>query len=264
MTQADYTEYLDFAKDLAKQAGDIAREHFKVGVAADKKADNTPVTIADKAINSLVIEKVKAAYPTHDVLGEEESDQTGASEFVWVCDPIDGTSPYSFGLPYSCFMLALVEDGEPMVAVIYDIFSDRLYSATKGGGTLMNGEPVHVNAESDISLSVVSGTGRGNPVIDVPQLQKVITSITHRTLTLMCVGQEALLVANGSIEGGVFVPTTAYDVAAPMLIVREAGGKVTDLLGNDQRYDQPVNGLVYSNGLIHDDLLAAVQESLVS
>src|SRR6185369_16230217 len=116
-------EYLQFARGLADQAGAIMLEHFQVGVAKRDKAeaDNTPVTIADTQINRLVIEAVRAKHPTHAVIGEEESHPADGVEFTWVCDPIDGTIPYTMGIPTNLFSLALVDgEGQPVVAVVYD------------------------------------------------------------------------------------------------------------------------------------------------
>lgn len=137
-------EYLEFAKKLAYEAGDIMREYFQT---TDMvwKSDNTPVTQADTEINSRVIERIAAAYPEHSVIGEEESAVREGARYTWACDPVDGTMPYSHGLPISTFSLALCEDGKPVVGVVYDPFMDRLFWASVGGGAFCNDEAIHVN-----------------------------------------------------------------------------------------------------------------------
>ena len=122
-------DYLETAIALAHEAGRVMLDHFKMGVAADLKADSSPVTIADETINQIVIDWIRSKYPTHGVIGEEDSVDGSDSRFTWVCDPVDGTLPYTLGIPTNVFCLALVDDGEPVVAVIYDPYMDRMYTA---------------------------------------------------------------------------------------------------------------------------------------
>ena len=96
-------EYLKFAKNLALKSGQIMLDNFQLGINTDIKADNTLVTIADTDINSLVIRSIKASYPEHAVIGEEESYENDKAEYVWVCDPIDGTIPFSLVLQLAYF-----------------------------------------------------------------------------------------------------------------------------------------------------------------
>ncbi len=259
LTKSELQLYLAFALDVARQAGEVARTYFSPETGYERKADFSFLTVADTTINDMVIERVKATYPTHDILGEEASLITG-SDHVWVCDPIDGTAPYVHGLPYSCFELALVAEGVPKVAVIYDFNSDRMYSAVQGGGAFCNDQPIHVNEVADISKATVNQSSKTSPYVDAPKLRWVTDSTAYRIMILQCCAQECALVANGQTEGGIFVGTTAHDVAAPKLIIEEAGGTCTDLYGNDQRYDKPVKGMIYSNGKIHDDLLAMCKQ----
>jgi myo-inositol-1(or 4)-monophosphatase len=138
-------EYLKFATDLALEAGQIMEKHFHAAVEFREKADLTIVTVADEAINQLVIDRVAESYSEHSVFGEEASSNKG-HQYAWVCDPIDGTIPYSKGLPVSVFSLALTKDGESIVGVVYDPFMKRLYSAIKGEGAFLNGEAINVSS----------------------------------------------------------------------------------------------------------------------
>jgi len=252
---------LDFATSLAHQAGEIMLDYFKIGVEHIAKHDKSPVTEADIKINNLVIEKVKQKFPDHGVLGEEASWNL-PSKMTWVCDPIDGTRPFLYGLPYSVFSLALVKDGVPVLAVVYDPYSKRLYRAETGEGAYMNDQKLSVNNKTDLEHSIV-GAGKHSSFenLDCAKLFKEIIAKIHRTITLQCVVQEAMLIATGQIEGNIFVSDTAHDIAAIKLIVEEAGGKVTDLYGNEQRYDQPIRGALISNGYIHDELMQIVDSS---
>ena len=128
-----HQEWLDFAKSVALEAGDIMRKYFGKKPDSHLKANNTIVTVADEEINDLVIKRVTERYPAHDIDGEEASQRRG-SKYVWACDPIDGTTSFIMGLPVSVFSLALVIDGQSEVGVIYAPFSDHLYWASRGCG----------------------------------------------------------------------------------------------------------------------------------
>src|SRR5688572_20277061 len=113
---SDLHNRLEFAKKLASHAGDIMLKHFQIGIAKENKADGSPVTIADKAINSMVIQEISQAYGNDGIYGEEESLVKEDGEYLWVCDPIDGTIPYAFGIPTNVFTLALLQDGKPLLS----------------------------------------------------------------------------------------------------------------------------------------------------
>lgn len=136
-------EYLQFAKDIAKQAGNIMLKYFNMDNGASYKGDKTIVTLADTEINSYLIKKVKEKYPNHSVDGEEE--QFGKSDYVWVCDPVDGTAMYARHIPVAVFSLALVIEGESKVGVVFDPFTNNLYTAIKGKGAYKNDEIITVN-----------------------------------------------------------------------------------------------------------------------
>lgn len=254
----DLQQYKKLAIDIAHKAGEIMLKHFDTDVEQREKLDKTIVTIADEAINRMVIEEIAKAFPGHAVSGEEESNEK-ESKHVWVCDPIDGTNPYARSIPISVFSLAYVHDGEPLVGVVYDPFMDRLYSAVKGEGAFCNETPISV---SDSSL------GR-RAMADIEwwpeaphDLLKVYRSLSEElnTYTIMMgsVTHAACLVASGKFEACLFAGTEGkhVDIAAVKVIVEEAGGQVTDIAGNEQRYDGPgINGAVISNGVAHDDLL---------
>jgi len=136
-------EYLDFAIDIAKKAGEIMIKYFNEDNGEFYKHDQTVVTKADTEINEFLINQVKEKYPEHSVDGEEE--QFGESNYIWVCDPVDGTAAYSRRIPVAVFSLALVVDGAPQIGVVYDPFTDSIYYATKGNGAYRNGNVIKVN-----------------------------------------------------------------------------------------------------------------------
>lgn len=255
--------YLDFAKEVAHAAGDIMLKHFTIGIDHEIKPDLSPVTIADKEVNSRVIAMVKGAFPDHSVRGEEESNHVEGDEYVWVCDPIDGTIPYSLGIPTNVFSLALVRHGVPICAVVYDPYMKRLYTAEKDKGAYLNDEPIRV---SDGVIAHNAAVAMGNH--DAENAMKVIlalrTSAHHKQLRVFQYHSDvyaAMAVATGQFAFYVSVSPHPHDNAASKLIIEEAGGKVTDLGGKEQRYDSPINGAIISNGVVHNDVLEMMQQS---
>lgn len=249
---------IDFAKSLASRAGDIMRTNFLKGVQADWKGDNTPVTAADLSINALVLEEVQNKFPTHSFIGEEGSNLK-ESESVWVCDPIDGTIPFSSGYPTFAFSLALVERGTPVVGVIYDPILDRLAEAERGGGTKINGVRTSVSTEQTLSNRSMVSWHISKPSSTKDALVKNLTERQCRMPKFYSTVYAGLLVSMGTLTAEIYGSTKPWDAAAVKIIVEEAGGKVTDLDGNDQRYDGTIKGFVASNGIVHDELIQAMK-----
>lgn len=261
MNKDEKTQYLLFAKALAKKAGEIMQQYYRADQHIELKADESPVTIADKAINSYVIEQVQKKYPNHGVLGEEES-WKAESELLWVCDPIDGTVAYIMHMPLSMFSLALVRNGVPVLAVAYNPWTNDIYSASQGSGAYRNEQKISVSERTwhdRPRILTSSHTGSREPADHLAiwqELQKLRISTSRVPGTVF----KGCLVAEGSADGRIFVHDGAHDIAAIKLIIEEAGGKVTDISGGEQRYDQPINGAVMSNGLIHQELLDLVKQ----
>lgn len=242
-----------FAIKIAKAAGKIIRQNFKHGMKKQWKDNDTPVTVTDIAINKMVIAGVKKNFPTHDVLGEEESYQPNKGKYLWVCDPIDGTVPFSHGMPNCVFSLALVRDGVPILGVIYDPFVDRLVYAEKGKGAFLNGKRIHVNKKPTKFPAIC-----WESISTVQQLKAEFPKSFIFMFYSYIYG--AMLVATGEVIGAVYTWHYAHDCASIKVVVEEAGGKVTDLNGNNQRYDGPVNGMLVSNGVYHKKLLQIIKK----
>lgn len=255
-------EYLAFAREIAYEAGRIMKKYFSEDNGSSYKYDHTIVTKADTEINSLLIEKVKEKFPTHSVDGEEE--QFGHSDYVWVCDPVDGTAMYARHIPIAVFSLALVINGVSTIGVVYDAFTDNLYTAIKGCGAYRNGKKIFVN---DIKLDDMRSVSNMdmwpeayyNLYDSIKELGKQTYFVGIGSVIRAC-----MCVANGDFNLAIF-PGTKHkncDIAAAKVIVEEAGGKVTDLFGNEQRYDCDINGAVISNALVHDEVVDVLKGNL--
>lgn len=256
----EYEEYLEFAKEIANEAGKIMKKYFSRKDISSYKGDKTIVTLADKEINSYLIKRVKEKYPTHSVDGEEE--QFGKSKYVWVCDPVDGTAMYARSIPVAVFSLALVIDGISTVGVIYDPFTDNLYTAIKGQGTYQNNEKINVNDyELEDMKSVSHFDSWPNAEYDIMDVIKKLGEKTY-FIGLGSIIRACTCVASGEFTLAIF-PGTLHkncDIAAAKVIVEEAGGKVTDLFGKEQRYDKSINGAVISNGRVHDEVINTIKK----
>lgn len=255
-------KYLEFAKDIAYKAGEIMNKYFKGDNGASYKFDQTIVTKADTEINQHLIERVREEFPTHSVDGEEE--QFGKSEYVWVCDPVDGTAMYARHIPVAVFSLALVVNGISTIGVVYDPFTDSMYSAIKGQGAYKNDDKMIVNNIELDDMKSVSNFDMW-PEADY-NLYDVIKELGKKTyfVGVGSVIRACMCVANGDFNLAIF-PGTKHkncDIAAVKVIVEEAGGKVTDLFGNEQRYDNDINGAVISNGQVHDEVISALNTYL--
>jgi myo-inositol-1(or 4)-monophosphatase len=258
-----YNEYLEFAKALAKEAGATMRRYYGSKPEEQIKDDKTIVTIADKEINDMVIERVHERYPDHDIDGEEASHKDNASQYVWVCDPIDGTNPFAMELPVSVFSIALVKEGEPLVGVVLDPYNNKMYYAQKGGGAYCNDKKLAV---SDDKLETMNRINFDYWHAAEYEVIDVVARLTRETgiypLSPGSTTHMAMKVADGSFVASIFPGTKGknVDIAAAKVIVEEAGGKVTDFFGNEQRYDQDIKGAVLSNGIVHEEIIKLTNE----
>lgn len=252
--------YKKVAVDLAKQAGEIMRRYFRRGIEVTTKDNNTPLTIADTAINDLVVQTIHHEFPSHGIIAEEGGTNYVDQEFAWVCDPIDGTISFARHIPTSAFSLALVKGGKPVLGVVYDPNDDSLYVAEAGQGTTLNGTPIQVSGPAVIRPMVGNLTWVNN----VYATQNVFPALIRKSIDVMYLHSNVymgILVARGDLDGLIFPGLQPWDCAAIKLIVEEAGGKVTDLFGNEQRYDREIKGMIASNGILHDRLVGLVRES---
>jgi fructose-1,6-bisphosphatase/inositol monophosphatase family enzyme len=168
---------------------------------------------------------------------------------------------FTRGVPVAVFSIALVIDGEPILGVIYDPFTDRLYEAVKGGGAFCNNQPIHVN--QDALNTKTSGIDFGYSPTMPFNLTRAIYELnqTNRVFAIGSFAHGGLLVAYGATVASVTSGSRPYDVAAVKVIVEEAGGKVTDIYGNEQRYDTDINGTIISNGVVHDEIVKIIRET---
>ncbi len=256
-------DYKTFALGLAQDAGAIIRKNFMLGMKKEWKTDDSPVTVTDLAINQMVIDAVKKEFPDHSILAEEGSDFSESSEYIWVCDPVDGTIPFSHGIPTCVFSLALTRNGESILGVVYDPFMDRMFFAEKGEGAFLNDKKTSVSSRDTIKNSLFGVcSGWKDAQFDFAGIVEALKGERARMTDVGSITYMGMLVAAGEFAATFFHGTKSHDTAALKVIVEEAGGKVTDLFGNEQRYDREIKGHIISNGILHDRLVQIARATI--
>ena len=243
-----------FALDLADVADAITLDRFGGQVASQRKADGSPVTEADRAVEAALRERIAAAHPDHAILGEEQGGVLDPATPTWVIDPIDATKNFMRGVPVYATLVALVLGGSAVVGVASAPALGERFDAARGRGARRNGEPTRVSAIADLADSHVLHGGLSWFREDAASWE-LLGRIADRAWRTRGFGDfwMHLLVAGGSAEVAFERDLSVWDVAALECIVTEAGGRLTAWDGGSALTSGDV---VASNGLVHDDVLA--------
>ncbi len=245
------TEYL---LALSKEAAEMMKKAYSpTGTNVVIKEDHTPVTETDIAINQMIIDRVKNDFPEWGVMGEEIEYNVSATRLI-VVDPIDGTRPFSFGVPVFGFMAAVVDDGVPVASVITNPIAGRTLYAHKDKGAW--------HLESGMRLAVSNNKSLERSVCDISSSSVWFSHIRRRLRgdykanipSFSAVAEVASMIALGHLTASIGLWKSPHDMAAAKVLIEEAGGKVTDLDGNEQKYNAPTNGGILSNGHTHQTL----------
>ena len=250
---------LRFAEHLADVADAISRPFFRsADTAVRAKHDGTPVTEADEAIERALREQIASAYPNHDILGEEEGATEKGASSRWIIDPIDGTKNFSWGIPVWGTLIALEVGDEIVCGVASAPALEERYTASRGSGAFRNGEPIRVSEVATLSearLGYTTAAERGNPAFG-RQLHRLIHAAAHDRGIGDFYGH--MLVASGSLDAMIEPTLSAWDIGPLIVIVEEAGGRLTDFGGRASIYGR---SCLTTNGLVHDEILTIVGES---
>jgi myo-inositol-1(or 4)-monophosphatase len=249
---------LNFAIETARDAGRLLLEKFGRGIAVIKKGDIDLVTEADLASEALIIERIKSHFPKHAILAEESGETLidGDSEWKWIIDPLDGTTNFAHGYPCFCVTIALERNGEVVIGVTYDPTRDELFSAERGRGASLNNKPIRVSGCEELSEALIV---TGFPY-DFKRREDFARHLTQFLLNSRGVrrdGSAAIdmaYVACGRFDGFWEEGLNAWDMAAGVLLIEEAGGQVSGYDGSQFNiYSPPI---LASNGLIHSQMSA--------
>ena len=249
--------YGNYMQGIADQAGDIIRSGFDQDLDVTIKDDNTLVTPIDKVVDYLVSNSVKKYFPDFGYLGEETGGNTDADRF-WVCDPLDGTNTYIKSIPLAAFSMSLIEQGEIVASIIHDPFTQRSVLAAKNEGTWMNGRQLHVSKQKTLqNANIDISWGDEGYIHRLRSLRKLGAKVVKMDATIYT----GMLVSMGKMDADIFTGNKIWDIAPQSLAVTEAGGQATTLNGDAVVPEETIDGLILSNGLLHDQILEIVQSS---
>jgi myo-inositol-1(or 4)-monophosphatase len=256
-----HADYLLPMQELAREAGALLMSFFGK-VAIEYKGDVDLVTQADRSSEALIVERIRKQWPSHDLIGEEGSRTETGSDFLWYVDPLDGTTNFAHGYPVFCVSLGLEYKGDRIAGVIFDPTRDEMFAAEKGGGSRLNGCTIRVSpavrlAESLLATGFPSHKRHKNPNI---QFYHQITLRSHGVRRAGSAALDLCCVACGRFDGFWEFNLNSWDTAAGVLIVQEAGGKVTNFSGGPFAIDS--REVLASNGLLHDELMQEFQAIL--
>jgi myo-inositol-1(or 4)-monophosphatase len=252
------------AAAIAREAGARLREFLAQGVETEYKGDVDLVTVADRTSEALIRSRLSEAFPEHGIYGEEGTRERLEGEFRWYVDPLDGTTNFAHGIPHFCVSLGLEQrpaglkpgqDGTLVAGIIYDPMRDELFTAERGKGAWLNGKPMHVSRTPELAESLVA-TGFPSRKRHLSPNIHFYQEFTLRSHGVRRAGSAALdlaYIACGRMDAFWEFILNPWDTAAGILLVEEAGGKVTDFSGGYCHLDS--REVLASNGLIHEELL---------
>lgn len=251
-------DYLQLAEKAARNAGKYILANLgKVRQISFKSVQSNLVTEVDHKSEEIIIETLQKDFPDFDILAEESgSTSTKNSEFMWVIDPLDGTTNFAHGLPIFSISIGLIKGNEVIAGVVYDPTRDQMFLAEKGKGAFLNGKKLSVSKTKDIKKALLV-TGFPYNIEENPDrcFERFII-MTRNSRAVRRLGSAALdfaYVAAGIFDGFWEVKLNPWDIAAGLLLVREAGGKVTNFIGEESDIFNPQ--ILATNGHIHSKMI---------
>jgi myo-inositol-1(or 4)-monophosphatase len=241
------------AEKAIKRAGYFLLKEFKKkDFSTETKGVKDIVTSADKGAEKIIIETIKKDFPGHAILAEEGG-LSGKSDYKWIIDPLDGTHNFFFGIPYWGTMLALEHRGQLVLSVIGLPIFKELCTAQKGKGSYVNGKRMQVSARTDKFMVTFGGVYSYKDHVVGKSFEKVVNAFYNDLRMFGSIAVTGRFLAAGQIDGIFGLKTTPWDMAAPSLLIEEAGGKVTDIKG--RKCNHYAERFVASNSMIHKKMI---------
>ena len=256
---------VNIAVRAARAAGDvILRYHNQVDILTiENKSINDFVSEVDKSAEKAIINEIKKAFPKHSILAEESGKTLGDDDFLWIIDPLDGTTNYLHGFPQYAVSIALLEKGVTTHAVIYDPFKEELFTASKGEGAYLNNERIRVTISKGLEDTLI---GTGFPFKNPQHLDcylDTFKAILPHVSDIRRAGAAALdlaYVAAGRPDGFWEIGLNSWDMAAGALLVKEAGGFIGDFSGRDKYME--TGNVVAGNAGVYKEILKKIHPYL--
>ena len=248
---------LNFAKQIALDAGSLLVQ--RLGSAqVSNKGDIDLVTEADIAAEQLIIDRIRSHYPRHGILAEESGEAVvidGGSLWKWIIDPLDGTTNYAHGYPCFCVSIGLEHEGVLQIGVVYDPMRNEMFAGERGQGATMNDRRIRVSEVEELNRAMMC-TGFPYNVRERPDFARDFANFTMNAQAVRRDGSAAIdlaYVACGRFDGFWEDGLNPWDMAAGVLLIQEAGGRVTNFA--DQPLSIYTKKVVASNGLVHSAML---------
>jgi myo-inositol-1(or 4)-monophosphatase len=254
-------EYLEFAVDLARSAGDVLKHYMSREKQVELKGRANLVTVADKEGEALIIRRIHERFPSHAILAEESgaSGLCGPGAGKWIIDPLDGTTNFAHQYPFFCVSIAFEQDGQIVCGAVYDPWRDEMFSAARGLGAFVNGQRLRASDVDKLSSALIM---TGFPYGFREKIGAVISQFQAFLIESQAVrrgGSAALdlcYAAAGRVDGFWEMDLHPWDTAAGLVILEEAGGKVTDFAG--KAFSVYGKEIVASNGRIHGEMVSVL------
>jgi len=248
--------YLEVAAETAREAAKVLLENLGKVKEIEFKAKNSLVTEVDKLSEKIIISNIKKNFPTHDIFAEESGKDLSDSDYLWLIDPIDGTTNYAHAYPFFSISIALEVKGEVIAGLVYDPVKDEMFTAEKGKGAFLNGEPISVSKSDEIKHSHVC-TGFMHEVEWMVEANiRHFGNFIRRARAVRRDGSAALdlcYVACGRFDGFWELGLNPWDTAAAVLIVKEAGGHLCKFNGDAYSiYDKEI---LATNSIIDEQMM---------
>lgn len=264
MKQSDLQAWRELAEEASRRAGALMLERLKQPMELEIKGFRDIVTAVDYEAQGLITGMIREAFPDHGFITEEEDDSLPEDGPVqWVIDPIDGTSNYARGIPTFCTSIGAAVDDEVVVGVIYDPNLDELFSAAKGAGVTLNGQPIQCNDNTDLGNAII-GLDWSRSHEDRQQVFDILQGFGLDVRSLRGTGSASLAlawIAAGRFDGYVNMTLSPWDWAAADIMIREAGGRFEQPDGSRVTLTESCGTIAAASG-IFDELQARVAKTL--
>jgi myo-inositol-1(or 4)-monophosphatase len=256
---------IDDVIKIAREAGEIIKNGFRTDFSIEFKTSATNlVTEIDKKSEKTIIDFINKKYPDHGILAEESGGDYNNKEYVWIIDPLDGTTNFAHGLPIFSVSIGVQKNGKTICGIVYDVMQDKMYTSEIGGGSFCNNRKLKVNENENLAYSVLV-TGFPYDISANPHNAiELFAAFLKSSRAVRRLGSAAIdmcYVADGVFDGFWEVKLNPWDVCAGSLIIEEAGGLITDFHSNPR--DLFCKEILATNGKVHSKMIE-VMETVIS
>ena len=253
------SNYLKTGIKAAKTAGNYIKNNYSKKIDLQYKENADFVTSVDITAEKKIISIIKQQYPNHSILGEESGKEIKNNDYLWIIDPLDGTTNFTMKNPFFNTSIALVKKNEIILGVVYNPISNELFYAEKNKGAYLNDKKINVNNKKEISKSIIAfchGSKNKNSIKKATKIYSKMKLKANHTRQLGAAALELCYVACGRVSCFYMNDMNSYDVAAGAIIVKEANGKVSDF--NNKKFNINSKDILASNKKIHNDILKII------